>query len=247
MKDLCLLFAVFLFVFRTIQFIDGSGVMLRKTLTKFGTFFILAVVVFVFIFHKNALFIGVLGILFSLLLFVAKEFLCVKREREFRDYFLFFLDRVVLLMRSGRAFHESLQVSVDEEKNMFFRKKIQNLVCFVVFSQQKDQCSRSSFAFKVALEMEKIGEIPHHQLENLLYLRRNLKIEGKIRHKSEQVLRQIRLQSVVLSILYFLLLCFLIFFQGFEENMGLIGMSLFLFSCGSFWIYRGGRGYRWKV
>lgn len=247
MKGFLFLLIVFLFAFRTKESVMVTDVFARKALTNFGTFYVLTIIVSVVLFRGNPLLVGFSAVLCLLFLLILTVIIRRKRERMFYHCFLFFLDRMVLFMRSGKSFHESLQASTEGEKNYFYQKKLTDLVQFVVFLQQKQSKKQLSFSLNMAIELKKIANIPHQQLENVLYLRRNLKIEEKIRQKSEQVLRQIRLQATILSVLYIILMVGWVYFQGFQANKEVMLSSLTLFILGTIWIYRGGRRYEWKV
>ena len=246
MKDILLVFSVFLFVFRILKFIEESF-FLKKTLTKFGTFLLLAFVFFLFVFKGNALWASVLEVCLSLLLLVTVIVFHRLKEKGFYRSFLFFLDRIILSMSCGQSLYESLQKSADFEKNTLFQRELEKIVQLVVFSQQNVVFLGGWRLKKSVIELQKVSQFPHHQRENLIELRKNLKIEEKIRRKSEQVLQQIRLQSLILSVLYVFIFSGVILFRGWKENSSFLLGSSFLFLMGLVWIHRGGRSYKWKV
>ena len=85
-----------------------------------------------------------------------------------------------------------------------------------------------------------------HPLKRLKHLEQKLKTEQAFYRKAGQVLLQLRIQSGVLSCLYFGLLIWTLIFYG-SKYSALMLSSFFCFATGLFWILKTGRKMKWSL
>ena len=86
----------------------------------------------------------------------------------------------------------------------------------------------------------------HNPIKRLRHLEQKLKTEQAFYRKAGQVLLQLRIQSGVLSFLYFGLLIWTVIFYG-GKYSALMLVSFLCFSLGLFWILKTGRKMKWSL
>ncbi len=84
-------------------------------------------------------------------------------------------------------------------------------------------------------------------LDRVLGLRNHYKMLQNFRRRSGQVSAQIRMQAIIVTILYLSLLTFVIVQFGFLKQQKLIFCSISMFLLGLFVIFYVGRKLKWKV
>ena len=168
------------------------------------------------------------------------------RAKAFRDQFSSVLSLILLKMKSGKAFRQSLLETVDESSPST-RRKLAEIANVVSFSQQNKTRAFDFFLTEVLNELMQVDHTPHSAIQRLTVFRDRLQIENDFRHKSRQAMAQSRAQSVIMTLLYIALLIFVVRSFGYRGNEKIIGCSAFFFSVGSIWIWSGGKGFKWKV
>jgi len=203
----------------------------------------LTVVVLIFIFDSAflvwlSIFAGVFALLVTI--FVTQKV----REKEFRQDFVDYLDRVITFLRAGHGFLLSLDKANVETASQN-QKKIQKLIESLQFSSQLQL--QNEFLTEVFEEFTWIQKYPSKTLQRLVTFRRNLKTEEKFRRKSGRIVRQMMIQVIFLCVLYSLLLVFVGKFFGFSGNSKVIFVSLLLFIVGLLVFFYIGSKKLWKV
>ena len=194
---------------------------------------------------QSSITIFILGIYVPILLFITAEYILThKRFKAFQNQFIILLDSVIVRMKMGLSFRESLQLSIDQIENSWIKESLKELQDRVVYAQNISTLPPGFHsAFYV---LKKIHQDHHQPLTQLQYIRNNLKIELLFLKKAHQALLQIRLQSIIMSVLYLGVLVFVIIYTG-MEFINLILFSLLLFVLGSIFIFTIGRKIKWTL
>lgn len=246
-----MLIAMLLFTSGTLIGIRISRQLLEQSIfsenlmTKIGTVYAFSVF-FGALFLTNS-FQGLWILIFAPQIFflICAIYLRKMREKSFRKYFRESLTNLILKMKTGKSLRQALH-EIANESDPFMRRKLSEITEIVVFSQQKSRPT-DSFVAQVIRELCRADQNAHSSMRILTTYRDRLRVEDEFRHKSGQVLSQIRFQALLMSGLYFAVLVFVSFQFGFHRNQKLIGVSLFFFILGLAWIFFGGRRLKWKV
>jgi len=182
----------------------------------------------------------------NLLLVLSLMVLKFHRARAFRYAFGNCLSLIILKMKSGRSFRVSLS-QVISETAVEHQQRLREIYDHVVFLQQSRLDLTSEFVSLIITEFRLVDQNPHLGLRRLQNFRDRLKLEDEFRHKSGQVLAQIRAQSVLMAGLYFAILLFVAIQFDLRQHVNLIAISMSLFVIGLSWIWVGGRKIRWRV
>ncbi len=166
-----------------------------------------------------------------------------RRARYFRQEIVSFLDGMLLQMRLGRSFKEALQNNL-AGRPLWFEKEFRLFLDALVLKQSFSGVIGDKTLF---VELEQVATASVKQIERLKSLRRKLKIEDDFRQKSSKALLQVRMQSVLLSLMYVPLVLFQIFRGALQQAPMVLLTSSALFIAGSLWIASAGRRYKWKT
>jgi hypothetical protein len=166
------------------------------------------------------------------------------RERKFRQDFVDFIDRVILQVRSGQSFRNSLEVSNTKTADSS-RFKLEKIIEAVHFSQKVD--TANDFVREIFEELSSVQRFPHKTLDRLCAYRRKIKIEDDFRRRSGRIVRQVRIQITFLLIMYAAVLFFVISRFGFLMNLKIILWSLGLFGLGIAGFIYLGVNKQWKI
>lgn len=166
------------------------------------------------------------------------------RERRFRQDFVDFMDRLILHVRSGQSFRNSLEVS-NAKTPVPSRLKVEKIIEAVYFSEKIE--TSSVFVREIFEELMSVQRFPHKTLDRLCAFRRKMKIEDDFRRKSGRIVRQVRIQITFLLFMYGSVMSFVIVRFGFSENMKVILWSLVLFGMGLVGFFYLGVKKQWKI
>jgi hypothetical protein len=169
-----------------------------------------------------------------------------RRATNFKRDTLSTLSIVLLKMKSGRSFRQSL-LETTSECTPHLRAKLTEITNVVAFSQQGTRAIRDPFVRELVDEFILIDQQPHASTRRLTVLRDKLRIEDEFRRRSGQVLARLRAQSLVMCGLYLAVLCFMIWKFGWRPNIRAMTAATALFSFGVAWMWIGGRRLKWKV
>jgi hypothetical protein len=168
------------------------------------------------------------------------------REQRFRHEFLDYLERVILLVRTGKPFRLALTNACDD-MSPFTHEKLGKILEFVFFSQHSELNDTDSFSREIVRELIVIDRASHRCLDRLVVLRRNLRLESEFSLKAGQVVRRLRWQAYILSGLYFALATFMISQFQFADLWPYLWVSVTFFVTGLVWIVASGRKIKWKI
>jgi hypothetical protein len=236
----------FLFAYRISHSLVGRAFFTSSELTKIGTVVFLCIIGAVFLLPKTFMcaWIAVTSplVIAGILLSVAVN----RRSQIFRTRFIEVVAMIILKMKSGRSFRQSL-IEATAESDPLMRAKLSEISSVVAFSQQRSRSSSDHFIIEVINEFAAADHQPHSAMKRLCVFRDKLKIEENFRRRSGQMLARTRAQSLVMSGLYLAVLIFMICKFGWKSNSDLMIASFAFFSAGAAWIWISGRKMRWKV
>ncbi len=239
----------FVFVVRTLRQWQSQALLSKEVLTKFGTTYYLILILS----HglSDSIFWITLNAFTPVFVFYQAEFFIHLRCRRKLSHGLFpLVQETILSMKMGSGFRSAFQKAIERSEDIYFRKKLGDLMQSVVFSQQVTEGQsvfpRGSLG-EWCREFRKIDQQGHRAVERLENLRRKLQIENDFRRRSGQLLAQLHLQSGLLALLYLFLMVFVMAQFGFLSNWKLILLSFTLFLIGLVLSYLLGGKIKWKV
>lgn len=222
----------------------------QKKLAKIGTllrffYFLIAVLLFFLRLKMKWMvfwFLIVATLLFSILFLYFKN---IKDNRITNSDWLSFLEDMLLLMKSGKGFRESLRLSLPNQPRRFsiyYNRWIDH----VVFLQQGTSLNTKKIP-RAVIRLCEIDEKPHEAMSRLLAWREEIRLIEKFRRKSGQALYSFRFQSLVVLVIYLAATIY-----SFLKYPMVVVFPFFLFSF--IWILIGGgvfliwsRKKEWKV
>lgn len=157
--------------------------------------------------------------------------------------FVSILDEIILEMRMGRSFRESFQKSSLGQPK-WVRKLFDELLTAFVLRQA---ISAREIDDGMIADLREVFLSSLKQLDRLRSLRRRLKIERDFRQKSRKALVQVRMQSLILSLLFVPLLIYQLLNRAWAEQKIIVIVAITLFISGAWWIIWAGRRYQWKI
>ena len=168
------------------------------------------------------------------------------RTSKFKDEFCHYLDLVILEMRCGRGFRDSLSCA-NEKVDAFMQQKLAKITEAIRFSGDGTGFREDRFLFDIFEEFKSVDKNPHNSLQRLCAIRYRLRVESEYRRKSGQVVAQLRAQAGILVGLYLATLFFVLMQNSLSEILPMVLISLTLFTTGTLATFLYGRRYKWKV
>lgn len=234
------------FVFRILGHLHQHHLMNKKYLTKMGT----GLIFLIFIISSLPLPHEIWRWCFLWLSlgcsYIIIQLIILQREKQFQDKFISVLDRLLILIRTGLGLRTALDRIVDSE-NGFTRAKLTQLRSSVVFSQHINDHMSDSKLGEIIRELRCAHHFPHEAIRRIENLRRKIKFERNFRHKSGQVLFQMKIQTWILTVLYGCLMLWVLRRDFHSLDFLWFLFSLLLFLTGFFWCQILGRKIKWKI
>lgn len=200
----------------------------------------------IFYFFMNRSFLlWSLVFLFCLLVEVVIVAMKSLMERRLKETALEFIDQCCLSTSVGNSFRSSVQkvfLQRNDWCSMQFKNLAQNLI-----ATDKIIVISPGFLSEFRHELAQIDRSGQKVNEQLKILRRILKIEINFRRKSGQVLRNLHIQSLVLTILYVSFVFFISSQIDLFKYKQLFMFSVTLFVFGLILTFLAGRRLKWKV
>ncbi|MCM2282142.1 MAG: hypothetical protein NDI61_09885 [Bdellovibrionaceae bacterium] len=221
----------------------------RERMTKIGTLYFLTLMLIAIVCARvsASAFVQWLLAFAPLAIFaLVLVWLRLRRAWTFRKYFRETLTLILLRMKAGKSFRHALGEAI-RESPVRWRPLLMEIRELVVFSQQTSSIGVSPLQHLIVQEFRAADQTPHAAVRRLESFRERLRLEDDFRHRSGQVLRQIRAQSLLLSGLYFAVLVFVARKFGIAAHGKLFSLSIALFLMGLSWIWMGGRRWKWKT
>ena len=228
------------------EFIERQNLVASTLMTKIGTAYF-CIIAFAILFLRSSLQLWLIVFVPQLTFFIF--IVCLKNQRRsgFQEKFANILTRLILKMKAGRGFRQALgEIILEVDPQM--RIRLSEVRDLVVFSQHDaTETAISPSLAPIISEFRLADQLPHAALRRLQVFREKIRCENEFRRKSGQILKQIRAQSLLLSGLYVAVLIFVARHFDALKHARLIFCSISLFCAGLFWIWWGGRRWKWKV
>ncbi|MCB0412888.1 MAG: hypothetical protein KDD50_01050 [Bdellovibrionales bacterium] len=250
MIETLLCFSFFLFVirirFRILKKYLNEQLMKPSDFHVFGMIFIFFDLLMAFLFHFSQFFLLVWMGFSILILFFYKKVVQIYRLRRFEIHFFIFLDQIILKMELNTSFREAI-AAANAYQPIYFQSIMVQILKFVVFSQQKKPDLDSKFINMVLKEFNDVDQQSHLSITRLKMFRQRLKVCSDFRHRSGQVTRQIKIQSIVTSALFVALMIFSVLHFGWLPCWKIYIVSAVLFSVGLWGVFCLGKKKTWKT
>ena len=166
-----------------------------------------------------------------------------KKDKVFLWSLYKILPPLIAQMKLGFGFLDAWQRCVKEEKNKTIAGKLKEVSEILRFQKPFSHIRKEIKDFVIHLSQARNSP---QCLKRLTQLQEKIKVEQFFHRKASRVLLQLKLQSFILSFLYLSLLIWTLWSSGFNYPK-LIGLSLFLFSVGLFWIFKTGQKMKWSL
>ena len=194
------------------------------------------------IFRKLSFFLFFFFIPLAFLLFLV-FFLKQKEEKKLLNALYSLLVPLESQMKLGSSFINAWQKSIEPIPFSKIKTQIQKISDVLKFQNIFSYPDKKiEFFVKDLIIIHKSS----NPLKRLGYLKRKVKVEQSFQIKSERALLQTRIQSFVLSVLYFGLLAWTITAYG-KKYIHFIMISFLFFFIGLFWVLKIGRRMKWTI
>jgi len=233
-----------LFVHRMLMQLQQERIFATSTLTKIGTVFFLSLVLFAALMPMRfaMITICVLQAMFSFLMSAVARF----RENHFKKSALAVIEEIVLSMKTGRSFRHAFE-DAKRSCDAFTQQKLAEIMSLVAFSQQTETSVMSKFAKFLVEEFTHVDQKPYRSIQRLEILRTRLKMERNFRRRSGDAVKQVRLQALVLLILYICMFVAVSQHVQLVQYLSLLMTSMMLMLTGYVLMWWLVRSFRWKV
>ncbi len=227
-----------------------SGKQIKKLFTKAArTLMFMATLLFIMLI--NTLFYSSDFIAWSLILFFVSFLTIVPKirlyhlDKVFQNHTIILLDEVILNIQAGNSFRSSL-VKTANNQNGIVKVCFLEICNSIAFPSFIESINFPSLSF-LRQKFQEIDNSHSKILEQLRFLRKNLKIEDNFRRRSGKISLQTQSQSIILSFLQLGLTFFVISHFGIEPCLRFIVTSYILFGIAIVWIFFLGRNPKWDI
>ncbi len=231
---------------RTLSVCEELKLVSGKSIPSLRAFVFLGVISLNLVFKNNLSALKILSICMWFAPLLAKKAIVRYREKQFIDEFVPNLDILVLSMKSGKSFRQSLQSNINSMSEIS-KMIMTEFLSAIQFQKMISEITSNKEILFFLSELQQVDSSSHMVVERLKSLRAKLMIQRSFRQKSSQALIQIKAQSWIISAMYLCLLMFVNVQFGFEKNFKTILTSAIFFVFGFIWINRAGRKYKWKI
>ena len=213
---------------------------------KIGIAILVYYVVLVLFSKFSLTFFVLLTFLPIIFVYLAQFFLILIKKRNFEVNFLRFLNFLILKMKTGSSFRDSVEkVCFNFDSNFNFTLK--KIMQFVTFSQQTEQNINNKLIKIIVNEFKYADQTEHLAISRLENFYNSLKKTSDFRRRSGQISKQVQVQLVLIVVLYVAVLIAGAFWFSWESLENLYLISLFLFFIGVYMIFRIKRSFKWKT
>lgn len=220
---------------------------LNKHMTKIGTTFFLLIFACSFVGNISFLFRSTTAFALILMLFIIPELSKLVTELQMEKLLPYILAQILFQMRLGKSFRTSFLEFIDLESIPHRKKITKSIYENVVFLQQKNRVFRSQLLINSISELQNINKTSHSAQKMLENLYHTVKINEEFRRRSGKVLSRLRVQSLIIAVLFTISVAFsLKFFGSFWVHNYLLP-SAALMIIGIFWTFLMGRKISWTL
>ena len=178
------------------------------------------------------------ALVLSALLFVKR-----RKERNLIPCLERLLAALPAKMRLGFGFTDAFRQCLADMEDKKAAGKLQEILDSLRFNKACVHPDRNVREFVSCLNQARLSGSP---LKRLRRLQEKVKTERLFQRKASRALMQLRLQSVLLTVIYSALLIWTLSLSGLK-HLNLIFLSFFFFLAGLIWIFRAGRKMKWSL
>lgn len=179
----------------------------------------------------------------ALVLFLTDWLLQVVWRKNFYSQIEFFIHHLIFHIKTGLSFRSAFQVAIKGLSSPVFQKDFLEILDFIVFS--RDLSPRFLPFRQMISELKRADKAPG----GLLYLqnlRLHIKTRSLFRRKVSSALLHVRVQAVVLFLIYTGLLILVLYQYGLKYQK-MVFLSFGLFAAGLFCLLRMGKSLKWSI
>ena len=218
----------------------------EKAMTKIGTAYFAWVVTMALLLHRDPVFLFVVAHFPAIALFIFDRFGWHWKIHFFRRYRTTLLSSIILKMKTGRGFRESLRATCGEAP-AFLQHLLVRLPDYVVFSQHCETLESFETFRSFVRELREVDRSAQGTIPRLHSLRERWLVVEDFRRRSGQVLLHVRIQCVVMVGLYLALLTAMLKGFGWSQCRSALFVSMPMFLLGmATTLLLGGR-IKWKI
>lgn len=186
--------------------------------------------------------------IFFVTLMVFDKIIGFLSEKTFESLHLYVIDKLILLLKSGKSAQLSSKIIFDEfsgwQKAIFFKiSVIFEINSFENYKSGRNQLIQAQFF----VELETILRSTSNRIEKLQNFRRSLRVYQNLRHRSRQALQQARAQAAVSLFLYVALIILSKKYLNLDVFSWVMAVSATLFVLGQVILFKLGRKINWKT
>lgn len=183
-------------------------------------------------------FLGVLAV--GVTIFVTQHL----ESKNLRQDFVFFVDKVQLHIKMGRSLRAAFEFALEQMPSSSQLRMREILNCAESGSMYR---SRDAFSMVMYAEVSQWLGSNTRILSRIRTFRAQLRLEDRFKRKSEQVIHQIRIQILLLSLMYIMMLFFVLQRFSFYQHTLLFLVSSALFVLGLLTFYFIARRKIWMI
>ncbi len=233
-------------VHRTLDECEQLRIFSPQRLNQFRLFIFLTVIALNFLFREHwSVLIGFNFVIF-LSPWLTPIWIQKSRESSLKNQFLPIVDSLILSLKSGKGFRQSLQLCAQSGKPEI-RHSLTEFLSALQYQKEMRTLSEDPQVLFFFQELGQVDESLHRPTEKLKALRRRLRVEKNFRQKSRQATLQVRFQSWIMTLLFLLVLAYVHHDFGISKHWALVLLSTLLFSIGLIVVQRMGGKYQWKI
>ncbi|MCB0367979.1 MAG: hypothetical protein KDD45_00720 [Bdellovibrionales bacterium] len=168
-----------------------------------------------------------------------------KLEEEMKDKIIIFIDHSILSIQSGLSVRPALVKSLAEFDG-WIKTQLSLMINNLINGKDSNQFN-SKIIKKFYGELLKIEKSKVKILEQLKNFRQQLKMEQNLRRRSRQVTMNLKIQSLIMTIMYLGVSFFV--YSNFDTSIlnPTMLISIFMFAVGQLMIFLIGRKIKWKI
>lgn len=170
------------------------------------------------------------------------------REKTFEKMHLYLIERLILLLKSGRS-PQTCVKNVFENLSSWEKATFSGLnEIFEIKPGSFSEIDRKSELEQLFFhEMAAILRSTSNVGDQLIAFRRGLRLRDSLKRRAQQAIQATKAQAVVAGVIYLLLFAVSVRYLELEVLSLPVFVSIVLFSCGQFIIFKIGGKIRWKT